>query len=829
MTKKILSQAVQVALLASASLAFPVAAMAAPASQSGARVHASASTTMQQPAHSTDRTKQARQNKLATPARDGSFSTQAANTQAAKNNPAKLQTITVTATRRVELMKNVPISVTALSPRQLKRDNVRSATDLQYLVPNLTFSTNTPVANGGGFQIRGIGTQTYDTGVEQSVGLMVDGVVIGMARDPGITGFGDIAQIEVLRGPQGTLFGRNTTAGLIKVTTNNPVIGRFQANGTVEVGSRNERVARAMLNIPVSKNAAVRFAGYFNEQDGAIPYVYHPGRAIGDHRGSGIRGKFEWYVTDNLTALVELAQQKNFSRYGYTIQSLGTPSGPTDFPTILYRAQFGGKEPDPEKVYSDGDTYVNVRTRRASLKLDYALGGTTLTSITAWQRMQQTQPKGDLDVSPANMFDHNIAGMDSREVTQEFRITSPAGQRLGYVAGLYYYDADVSGLVAQYGNYYNWLYCGLGQPQCGHMPKVSIGNGYRHQRDDSTSEAAYGTLTWNFNDHWEARFGLRYTHDRETGKLWLVPFDFPDIVFTKIPPYSGEVSGSNVSGRASLQWKPNDEVMVYATYARGYKGPAIDGSQGIVTEVNPETVNDYEIGFKSTLFNGTMALNMTAYQEDFLDFQTQAIDLSHGTPVFKLTNAGHMRTRGIEMESRWRVTRGLTLSLNGAYNDAKYLEFIGSCYAGQPVTTEHGPGHCYEVTPGSGVDAANYAGAQLAGAPLWSYGFSAHFRHAVGGNLEFDASTHWSWRDSTYTITGDPHTKMAAYGILNLNIGLGARDGTWRVGLYARNLLDQRFYSIIPGGILNPGKGAYFRITRPDAFRTVGVSFSFKL
>src|SRR5699024_680479 len=127
---------------------------------------------------------------------------------------------------------------------------------------------------------------------------------------------------------------------VIKITTNNPVIGRTAAEATVKVGSRNERLVRGMLNVPISDNAAVRFAGFYNEQDGAIPYVHHPDDAIGDHRSSGVRGKLEWWITDNLTALLTLEHQKHFSRNGYTIESLGVPSGPTDFATILYGAQF---------------------------------------------------------------------------------------------------------------------------------------------------------------------------------------------------------------------------------------------------------------------------------------------------------------------------------------------------------------------------------------------------------------------------------------------------------------------------------------------------------
>ncbi len=793
--KKPLSLAVQMALLASTAMALPALAGNTRASaQDNAQSQASSSTS---------------------------------STRKDSQDITRLKTITVTASRRVELMKEVPISVSALSAQRIEKSNVRSATDLQYLVPNLTFSSTNWVSNGGGYQIRGIGTQTYDSGVEQSVGLVVDGVVIGLPRDPGVTGFGDIAQVEVLRGPQGTLFGKNSTAGVIQITTNDPVLGRTEAKATVMYGERNEHVARGMLNLPLGRSAAVRLAGYYQEQDGAIPYVNHPGKHVGDNRSSGLRAKAQWWITDNLTAQLTLEAQKQFARHDYTIESLGTPASATDWATLLYGAQFGASGPDPDKAYSDGERYVNVKTRGASLKLDYNMGDYLLTSISAWRKLRQDQPAGDIDASPSNLFNNSIAKLDSHEITQELRLTSPTGERLEYVLGLFYYQTDADGMAAQYGDYYNWLYCGLGQPTCGHMPMVSIGNGYRHQNDKVRSEAAYGEGSWKFNDHWKMRLGFRYTHDNTRESLHNVAFPFPDIPFTSIPPYAGEVSDSDVSGRASLQWMPNENWMVYATYARGYKGPAIDGSTGVVQKVDPEKVDSYEIGFKSTLLDGRMAFNLTAYQEAFHDFQTEALDMASTTPRFQLTNAGLMRTRGIEFDSRWRPVGNLTLSLHGAWNDATYRDYIGTCYTYQPVSATPGPGKCYVVDAATGTTAANYAGQRLANAPRLSWGFNGSYRHSIGHQLAFDASLDWAWRGDTYAITGDEHSRIPAHGLLNVNLGIGQNEGKWRVGLYARNLLDKRFYTVFPGGVLNPG--GYFRITPVDAFRTVGVSLSITL
>jgi iron complex outermembrane receptor protein len=737
--------------------------------------------------------------------------------------PVKLDTVTVTATRREASMQSVPISVSAVSAQALAASNVREATDLQYLVPNLTFSSTESVASGGGFQIRGIGTQAYDAGLEQSVGMVVDGVVIGLPRDPGPTGFGDIDRVEVLRGPQGTLFGKNSSAGVIQIVTRDPQMGRTEGEGTVMLGERNEHVARAALNLPLGETVALRLAGFYTEQDGAIPYVLHD-HAIGDRRNSGLRAKLLWWASDDLSLLFSAEHQDGFSRSGYTIERLGTPASATDWATILYNAQFAGfaTKPGPGvyKAYHDGDWTADVSTDAASLKLDYTLESNTLTSITAWRRMKQTQ-LSDLDASPSDMFDHSDGGLDSHQFTQEVRLTSPSGGRVEYVLGAFYYRTDVSGWVSQYGNYYNWLYCGLGQPLCGYMPQVVFGGGRRGQAADTRSAAVFGEATWALSERVKLVTGARYTRDKVSGSLWVTPLAFPTVALGTTLPYDGSVSGNDLSGRVGLQWQPSEALMLYATYARGYKGPAIEGSTGVVREVRPEKVDSYELGLKSTLLDGAMIFNLALYQSDFKDFQAQALDVSAQPPVFALTNAGHMRARGIELESSWQVTRGLRLGLNGALSDATYRRFVGACYTYQPVVTTPTKGMCYQ-DPVSGLQSADYAGDRLANAPRRTYGLTADYRRALGRGLAFDAGANWSWRSDTYSVTGDDDSRMAAFGILNANLGIGRGDGRWRVGVYARNLLDKHFYAVFPGGTLNPG--GYFRMMPTDAFRTVGVT-----
>ncbi|HEU4959155.1 MAG TPA: TonB-dependent receptor [Sphingomonas sp.] len=714
--------------------------------------------------------------------------------------------IIVTATRRAERLQDVPVAVSAISGEDIAKSGFREVSDIQYLAPNITFSATNPVSNGGGYQIRGIGTQTYDSGVEQSVGLVVDGVVIGMSRDPGATGFADIERVEVLRGPQGTLFGKNSAAGVIQIITNKPRIGESSLDLDLSYGERNDRVARATANVPLTGRAALRVTGYTNGQDGAIPDIVN-GTKVGDRDNKGIRGKLLWEATDALSLLLTAEYQTGFARDAQILESLGS--------SALYNSQFARFATKPGHdtyiAYNDGDWTANTKLWGTSLQANYQLGQSTLTSITAYRSLKTLQ-LADIDAAPIDIFNNSDGGVDSNQFTQELRLTSPAGKRLEYTLGLYYYHTHNGGWAAQYGNYYGLF----GVP-------IVIASGRRDQINRERSLAVYGQATFALTDALKLIGGLRYTNDRNTGSMTITRLPFPAVPLTIGIPYDGTVKADNVSGKAGLQYQPTRDLMIYATYSTGYKGPAIDGTGGVIHRVKPETVKSYEVGAKATLFGGRMTLNGDLYWEEFTNFQTTALDSSGASPTFLLTNAGLMRARGVELEANVRMTSGLRLSANGAYSDSTYRDFTGPCYAGQPVSGTVGVG-CY-ILPGTTTQVANYHGYRLPNAPKWSYTVRASYSQPISNALTLDADANWAWRGGTQAVLGDPNAEIDAYGLLNGDIGLAARSGAWRIGVYARNLLNQHFSAPYSGGTINPG--GYFRIVSPDAFRTIGGTVSF--
>ncbi|KRB42461.1 TonB-dependent receptor [Phenylobacterium sp. Root700] len=710
----------------------------------------------------------------------------------------QISEVVVTATRREARLQDVPLAVTAVSGEELRRSNYTALADVQYLAPGVTFSSE-PAANAGGFQIRGVGTQAYNYGTEQTVGMVVDDVVIGMPRDPGVAGFGDIERIEVLRGPQGTLFGKNSSAGVVAITTVSPKLGQFGANAHLAYGSREEVVTQAAVNLPLTETLAARISAFYQKQDGAIPNLLNDWRA-GDRNGRGVYAKLLWEPNDRFSFQVAAQQQRLFSRDPVLVQSLG-------FNPLFAAAFTGLPTPAPDRLvsYQNDPYYALTRVSGLSGKATYKLGDYSLTSVTAYRRMR-LQQRGDVDAAPVNIMDYFLTSNWDEQFTQEFRLTSPAGERLEYVAGAYYYDVDVRADETAIGYFF--------QPV-----RVSLtGGGTNHYKVRTRSTALFGQGTYRLTDDLRLIGGLRYTHDQISANVDITPI--PGIIPLNITvPATGKVEHDNISGRVGFQYDFAPDVMAYASYATGYKGPSVNVIQGQARSLKPETSESYELGLKSSLLDRRVILNTALYWSTYKDFQAQTYDTTLTFPTLILANAGELRSRGVEVELTGKVTSNLTVSANGAFSEATYRDFTSTCYPGEPISAQVGVG-CY-VDPRTGAQVANMAGRRLPNSPKWTYSIGANYSRPVGNGLEFDLNANWGWRGAVFNRAGDPTTKTPDYGLLGMSAGIGDEDGRWRVGVYGRNLLDTLFVSPVHS-VADPG--GFNRFISNEAFRTVGVS-----
>lgn len=715
----------------------------------------------------------------------------------------ELDVVKVTSTHKIQSIQEIPFSISSVDAEKLEKANLSDLSQIQYLVPGISFSSDV-VSRSGGAQIRGIGTQSFNYATEQTVGTVVDDVIIALPRDAGVSGFNDIERVEVLRGPQGTLFGKNASAGVIYIVTKSPQIGENSGDLRLSLGSRNEHVAQLTGNIAVSQNSALRLSGYLQEQDGAIPNVFNSSWRAGDRRYSGLRGKYRWEPSDRLSVQLSAERQNTFSRQPFLIYSLDrtTPYGGafSDFEDV------GG---DNLRSYADKDWYARTGSAGASAKIDYTLGnGATFTSITAFRQVEMTQIQ-DTDMAPSNYIDNSETRTDSKQLSQEFRLIGQAmGQRLDYTLGAFLMRSETDADEAKIG-------------ALSFNPDASPSMLYLldspHFEVRNRNYALFGNATYAINDKLSGIFGARYTYDDVFGSksqndLGSEAYGLPLYTISNITPASARVKADNVSGKLGLQYQQNDDVMYYATLSQGYKGPAIDALSGTANKIKPETSINYELGIKSRWLDRRFTLNGSLYWDEFRDFQATTFDLE--SQKLYLSNAPRMRTRGMELEAGWQASDNLAFSLNAAVTDAEFLSYVGACPS-EPNSVD-----CYTV---NGSSLADLSGQRPAWQSKYTYSFNADYQRPLSDGYMLDMRGTWSWRSSYYSTVGQEQTMTGAYGLLGGNIGFGPQDGNWRVSIYARNLLDKRFRTYLANYIST--NSGYFQMLTPDAFRTVGVSF----
>lgn len=732
-----------------------------------------------------------------------------ASTQAAAQESAEAKTldaVQVTSTHKVTPLQKTPIAIAVVSAEQLDRTNLSNVSDLQYLVPGLSYSASATAANGGGFQVRGIGTQAYSVASEQTVGTVVDDVVISLPRDPGVAGFSDVDHVEVLRGPQGTLFGKNASAGVVNIVTRDPEIGSIDSSVSLSAGERNERVGRFTTNIGLSDTAAFRLSAYYKDQDGAIPNVFHKWNA-GDQTGSGIRGKFLWKPTEQLDILLTAERQNLFTRDPYIIYSLGTQAG---YNTLF--SQYGNVGGDDFKSYANEDWSASQGVTGFSSKVSYAFdNGPTLTSITAYRGMTFHQ-EADLDQSPANFLDHSWSRMNTHQISQEFRLAGSAfSDRLDYVTGLYYGNVDT---MSEYMPYGGFSYSLTAPPY-----NLSLVGPKQHVHADTKSYAWYANTTYKLSDRWSANAGIRYTHDKVEADMLPIAVSSIDgkplLNYGSTIASSNQIEKGNVSGKIGAQFQQNARLMWYGSIGTGYKGPTIDVTSTSSNRIQPEKSTAYELGMKSQLFNNLLTFNASLFWDDFKDFQAQTFYAE--TNSYQMANAGKMRTRGVELETTWRLTPDFSLNVNGAITDAKFRDYIGAC-------PNPGQAQCYTVNGTSLADLSGFAPTFVS---KYSYAVSGQYFHSFGNGLALDANGGWSYKSSFYNSVAQSQTKTDGYGVFNTSVGIGSESGSWHLSVYARNLFDEHYRTyIMYGSLINAG-GVMQHLPN-EAFRTVGVTLDLK-
>jgi iron complex outermembrane receptor protein len=698
----------------------------------------------------------------------------------------QLQEIVVTAQHRKENAQNIPVAISVVSGASLDKAGYQSVSDIQRIVPSVQFDPN----NGGGFQVRGVGTQVYDNSTESAVGIVVDDVVMDLPRNPGISGLTAVSQIDVLRGPQGTLFGKNATAGVIVVNTQKPTFDKVAIDGGADFGERSDHRVFANLNAPLTDNVAVNVSGVVQGQHGAGRYVLLKTR-MGDRQDAGVRGKLRFAPTADLDIVVSA----DYAHHHDNGPNLGTARGGVS-PARIAQAAAIGIIIGPKNIDSglNEEVYTNYSIGGGSIVGNYTLSGLTLTFISAYRSVtvQGQNPLDQLVTTPSFIVD-NLNNTRAQKFSQEFRLASASDRPISYVAGLFYNNMTINSTQTQAGNFYSNLPAGTYLSNC---------NGLCNYHNHKVSAAAYGQLTAKITNQLGIDFGGRLTHETNQNSLFYsLPANLPYTVIpiggTPSSPTSG-VSITKFTYKISPTFKLNKDVTLYGTFATGYKGPGVAYLSGRVQVYKPETVKTWEAGVKSELFDHHLRLNMDVFLSKYKNFQAQDIRFVNGAPVFLIVNAGGLKTKGAEVEFTLRANSAWSLSGGVTYADSIYTNYL--------------------------KNGTQFGGSQLTNAPKWVEQIAIDVNQPIsnGSLLSFNAS--YIHRSSTYFLVGDTTSIQEGYGVVNMRAGFGPENKRWQVGAYARNLLNQSFSSgqnNVPPGLL--------RIDSPDAHRTLGgfVRFSF--
>lgn len=736
----------------------------------------------------------------------------------------RLQDIVVTARRRSESAQTVPVAVSVVTAASLEQHQVLNAYQLVNLTPSLQTRSANQQAGAVNFTIRGIGTSVFGPQVEQSVGIVIDDVAMSRPQFGNIQFF-DLERVEVLRGPQGMLFGKNAAAGLINITTAQPKLNRTEFLANVQYGNTNApgagNVASLQVagNMPVSDNSALRVSGFVTRQDAFVRDT-NLRQNLGNTAVGG-RLKYLWEPSDSVRlTLAGDYQHSNGPGEGVLIHRFTAPGG---LITAVNASNGVFASPKNTSLASDVRNSNSSHVYGVTLKAEIELGGGyTLTNVLAHRRFKMNTSI-DTDTTTADLFSVNTGGLRRHQTTEELRLTSPADRRFSYQLGLFYLDLTAREFLLQGAN--------LGLPSPG--PGLSFFGGFADGVSPTKSYAGFFEGQYKLTDALRLTAGGRYTHDviryrlDLTNPAALIGLYGPDRSF------SVGTKENNFSYRFGADYTIAPDVLAYATYSRGYKGPTFDQLTG--TLVNPEIPTSYELGVKSTLLDRRLRLNVALFDTTFDGFQTQA-QLPGTAAGFMTLNAGQLKSRGVEVEFTALPFEGLTISGGTTFNDTEYRNLDGiPCHYGQATGTS-GTNVCL---PNGTTDVS---GNQLDNAPRWTTTITTRYEHPVSGEwVGFLQGDVYHRSSFNFTQTRDPNLRVKANAIFGLSAGARTQDDRLSITAFVRNLFDKRVPSFIiadpaapfyvgSSGVSDAALGGnYWHNFGPNSFRTIGVTLNYRM
>jgi len=708
----------------------------------------------------------------------------------------QLEEIIVTATHREESIQDVPLAITALGAQELEAAGIFDATTIALNVPGMAYAEFSP--GQALIAIRGITSADDGAGLDNSVALFLDGVYIG--RQAGINfDMFDLERIEVLKGPQGTLFGRNAIGGAINVITSKPQ-DEFEAKAAVTGGNEGIFRYQALVTGPLSDNLSGKIVVNHREHDGFVRNKML-NKDVQDEDYLSVRGQLrlqtgpsDWLLSSDIWDDDRVGMGR-------------APIANGNFDYVGTAASVGAGRPGTTATPLDGFTRRNGGG--VSLQGDIEFESATVTSITGYRNTQSNweMPSvgaplgGGFDLSTGNFGADVVDDIDEDIDTfsQELRWTSNTDGDVDYVLGLYYFTEDTD-RVEQFRIDVNTEATG----------QFTVGNEYTKTQNETTSYAAYAHGNWHMNDAWNLSVGARWTRDERDYVATAVNCGLDEATraaagFPNFEPCQG-VGGSlsiiaevfkepaskswnDFSPMVSLQYHPEGNVMYYGTVSTGYKAGGFAGSQGVASAatnpVAPEDNVNYEVGLKGDFADNTFRLNASVFFMDYQDLQVVRFGPVPGSAfgTFQTTNVGSADISGIEVDYEWQATEAFSLS--------GYYAYLDSEISGLTLNTATGP--------------QDFSGLPLRQSPKNSYNIVANYDASVSnGDLNFRVQfSHVDNQFNDYPTRTE--TVIEDADLLDASVKWTSVEGMYEVTLWGKNLTDERYvshsYRIGPGSI----------------------------
>ena len=719
-----------------------------------------------------------------------------------------LEEVIVTAQKRAENVQNIPLAVSVVSGTVLDQINALSIADLAKVVPSVTYNTGRELRDSS-IRIRGVGTDVILPGIEASVSTVLDGVVLAQ-QGSFFNDLGDVERIEVLRGPQGTLFGKNSSAGAISIITRSPNFKRMEVSSNLLVAANSEYRINGVISAPLSPSTAFRLLAFYRRNDGEV-HDLSTAATYNDQEAYGFRGKLEWRPTGSLDLLLSVDGQRFDSnccalpiRVASTnpiVPNTGIAVGPLNSLVSL-----GGSH-----VFADQKNYG------ASLTAKIGLDRYSLVYIGA-ARNWNSEGDFDGDQTPAHIVTSNFNTNAARQMSHELRLVSPLFAQGDYVLGLFYFATNVSQSLDRRGTRIN-LITGINPDGTVQAPPGSELALVASTTIKTQNLAPYGQADFRPVERLTLSVGARFISEKQQVDFYR-PLPSPFYGVQAFGPASGSYSDNATMGKAAVRWSWSENLGTYVSYSTGYKGQGIAVSAPIsppafaAQPLSAETSQLIELGVRSQWFNRRLTANLTGFLTKFKNYQQQAFDPSLG--IFVVTNAGDVHTNGLELELTYASSNRLSFSGGITYLDAGY-DYDGPCFQGQ--------------TPALGCQGGrqNLANGSFVNAPDLRYTLLSRYTQPISALAAVYGQIDFRWQSEVqFAYDQDPRFTQGAYGIADFKVGSSFAGGRYEVSAFVENAFNKEYVSNVIGQG-GAGGGAIVNAIPRDFRRYFGAEFSVRL